>query len=342
MKEMEESNKRREQYMDEMNRERKQKLLEKRKIVERRQHENQIAYQKRETKQLMEYHDRQQRNEQRRERSEEDANHLLQERRRLAELNERRRLMAIEDAQREEEERVEGLLSRQHQADELLDRVQSERKVERRLRKEKTLMKRNQRRLTVQRKIRVEEFKRSQIEAKLAEKRTRTETILRQKKKLLLQRKEASIKAKLQRDRLVDMMAKIRLKKQWNQAESLLTKEFNGDHKEKAAKPKMPMFNATKNHDARMSKTLPELESQHKRASSAAARLQESMQRDTRSPGGPPSNSFASPYDVPQTVILSKPYNARMGHKKKKKRGRRRKKKVQTSSEMLLDSLAQF
>eukprot|EP00939_MAST-03C_sp_MAST-3C-sp1_P000252 g252.t1 len=367
MKEMKRSEARRDEYMNAMKERRHADLVKKRMMIEKRQHENKIAYRKRERKRLMEFRDRQRHNEDRRQRLEMEKHQYMLERQRLAELNERRRVMAVEDAHREEEERKQVLLDRQKEADTLLARMRAERNVKRRIRKEVKAMKRNQRFLTVQRKARIAEFQRKQTEKSLKEKANRVDRILNERQDLLRKRQQASIDAKRARDKVVLMMETIRLKKQWGDAEKIMKSTFAKD--DDKAKRQSPRSRPTarnggdkshsKRHMENMNRTLPQLERRHKKASTAVAAMEMEMSltrggaEDSGAAGdreGANVNSFMSPYDIPQTVVLSKPYRTRIAKGKKNRRKKNRKGgkrgnrhgNAGSSGDLLLESLAQF
>ena len=69
------------------------------------------------------------------------------------------------------------------------------------IKNEKVKMQRMQRTLAVERKARIDEFRRSEIEEHLKQKRDRVVQIEKDKAELLKKRKEASINAKRTRDK---------------------------------------------------------------------------------------------------------------------------------------------
>ena len=196
----------------------------------------------------------------------------------------------------------------------------------------------------MERKARIDEFRRSEIEEHLKQKRDRVVQIEKDKAELLKKRKEASINAKRTRDKVVLMMDKIRLTKRWDDAKKIVN--VNTEEKKKKKKKKS---NKSKKHMEKMTEKLPQLERQHKKA----VRMVASMKKETASSpshhvektrkNDSDSNNaamdFMSPYDVPQTVYVTQPHG---GSKKKKKRGKKKKGKKSLASSSLLDSLAEF
>ena len=75
--------------------------------------------------------------------------------------------MAVEDAHREEEERKRELMAKQDEADNVLRRMVAERRTRRMIKNEKVKMQRMQRTLAVERKARIDEFRRIEIEEHL-------------------------------------------------------------------------------------------------------------------------------------------------------------------------------
>lgn len=168
----------------------------------------------------------------------------------------------------------------------------------------------------MQRQKRIAEFKREEMMKALENKRHRTDHMLGQRAMLLEERKRAGIKAKLQRDHLVDTMAKIRLQKNWAKAEHVL-KDVLGTGGGAGAREAPPQ-RKTNSSAVRDETRLPQLESDHRRARSAAQKL-EQQQR-----GGKKNNnmsalpaSYNSPYDEPHD--MPKRRGGKRGKKGKKK-----------------------
>merc|ERR1711871_976940 len=126
------------------------------------------------------------------------------------------------------------------------------------IKNEKVKMQRMQRTLAVERKARIDEFRRSEIEEHLKQKRDRVVQIEKDKAELLKKRKEASINAKRTRDKVVLMMDKIRLTKRWDDAKKIVNVNTEEKKKKKS--------NKRKKHMEKMTEKLPQLERQHKKA----------------------------------------------------------------------------
>ena len=280
----------------------KKEVERKQALVAKRAAEQAKQYRKIEAAKRRQFHKRQRANMERRELLEIEKEEEIAEMKRLAELNAQRRKLAFDEAEYSEAQRIEQILKKRAEQEDILKQKEDELQRHRELNRERRALETQVKMANVERQRRADEFHRQQLDQQLAKQRRRTEMMLQRKKELLLDRKKFGIEAKKRKDALKNTMTEIRRQKKWDKARKVIE---NGDQ---AGTPGP----RRKNKGARHRKTsstgnaeaLPELEAVHQRASSAAARLEKEKQRragyalDNDDEYGDPA--YNSPYDQPQ------------------------------------------
>lgn len=288
----------------------KREMLRKQKLVAARAEEQKRQYHKIEAKKRRDFHNKQRANLERRERLELEKEEEMIEMRRLLELNEQRRQLAFDEAEFAEQQRIQNILRKRAEQEDILKQKEDEIARHRELNRERRALETQVKMANVERQRRAQEFHRQQLDSQLRQQRERTELMLKRKEELLMDRKKYGIQAKKRKDQLKSTMAEIRQQKKWSKAKSVL--QSGGQSK----KPSRPRRIRHKDDDA-----LSELQAVHQRASSAAARLERqklSNQDDANEESGDAEYSYLSPYDIPQHAGGVVPHN----HKKNKKKKR--------------------
>lgn len=271
----------------------KRELARKQELVAKRAAEQAKQYRKVEAKKRRKFHEKQRQNTIRRERLEMEKEEELLETRRLLELNEQRRKLAFDEAEYAEAQRIQQILKKRAEQEDILKQKEDEIQRHRELNRERRALETKVKMANVERQRRADEFHRQQLDKQLKQQRERTNLMLRRKAELLKDRQRFGIEAKKRKDQLKNTMSEIRKHKRWDKAKNVL--QGNGSGKQKKGRRR-------RNTDQQgQENPLPELEAVHARASSAAARLE--AQRAANASYDEvqgPASSYTSPYDIPQ------------------------------------------
>jgi hypothetical protein len=146
--------------------------------------------------------------------------------------------MALKETNDKWESHKNELIEHQHIVDESLQRITDERMRQLELKKERSKLIKQQRVANVERQKRIDEYRRLQTLQKLHETDNRTLHLIQSKSDLVEERKRASIRAKLRKDKVVQAMAEIRLSKKWDSAAKKLKNVVNDDSGKKKKKGK--------------------------------------------------------------------------------------------------------
>merc|ERR1712139_448731 len=153
----------------------------------------------------------------------------LEDRIKLAQLNEHRRKLAAQEAEGKEEIRKNSILTKRAQQEDYAKQKAAARTRELALKREKRALETQIKRNNVERQARADEFRRRRLEQQLNNQLQRTETMLRKKADLLLTRKQFSIAAKKKKDSLQHEMSVIKAQKNWKKANKVLDGVKNSD-----------------------------------------------------------------------------------------------------------------
>ena len=269
----------------------KREIARKQELVAKRAQEQMKQYRKLEAKKRRDFYHKQRQNHIRRERLEMEKEEEILETRRLQELNEQRRKLAFDEAEYAEAQRIQEILRKRAEQEDILKQKEDEIQRHRELNRERRALETKVKMANVERQRRADEFHRQQLDKQLRQQRERTDLMLRRKAELLKDRQRFSIAAKKRKDQLKNTMAQIRKQKKWGKARAVLEDDGNAKRKTRRRRP----ANHRNEEDP-----LPELEAVHARASSAAARLE--AQRAANNDESGSFNSFTSPYDIPQNA----------------------------------------
>jgi len=319
---MELREKKRLQLQEEKQAVRQAELERKRAVVERRHRANQKAFRKAEAEKRRAFEARQRANNERRERMAMAKQVELEDRIKLATLNEHRRKLAAQEADGKEEMRKTSILTKRAQQEDYAKQKAAARTRELALKREKRALETQIKRNNVERQARADEFRRRRLEQQLNNQLKRTETMLQKKSDLLLTRKQFSIAAKKKKDSLQHQMTIIKAQKNWKKANKVLdgVKNSGSDLFGGSARPPTRGPQARAANAAKETRNLEKLHKQHRRAAAAAENMQSHDANNQT--GGSDGAHYVSPYDIPQPVP-----NANF---KKKKKQRKKKKKKQS------------
>merc|ERR1711934_828047 len=245
---------------------------------------NQKAFRKAEAEKRRAFEARQRANNERRGRMAMAKQVELEDRIKLATLNEHRRKLAAQEADGKEEMRKTSILTKRAQQEDYAKQKAAARTRELALKREKRALETQIKRNNVERQARADEFRRRRLEQQLNNQLKRTETMLQKKADLLLTRKQFSIAAKKKKDSLQHQMTIIKAQKNWKKANKVLDGVKNsdgadlfgegGDTKQRPV-TRGPQARRRIN-DAKDSRNLERLQKQHRRAAAAAEHMQTS------------------------------------------------------------------
>jgi len=224
LSEMDEAEQVRSEMIIEQRKERRKQLSVKRKQVDKRISKNLRHAKEIERKRKDDFDLKQQQVHEQRSRLEMAAESERELARKQQKLLERKRQMVLEEARYEEEMRKDELLARQEAMDENLLRIQAGQERERQLKKEVKKLNMQMKADNVERMKRINEYKRLETIRKLKEHEMRADQIEVKKTELLMQRKNASINAKIQKDNIVNAMEQVKITKKWSKASKTLNK----------------------------------------------------------------------------------------------------------------------
>ncbi|KAF0689657.1 Aste57867_18894 [Aphanomyces stellatus] len=224
------------------------------------------------------------------------------------ELMERKRQMVLEDARREEERKKSELLQKQREVEENVMSVQEAHTRELQLKREQRIIQKQLKLSNVDRMKRIQEYKRLETLRKIREAEERTESMLQQKVDLIRQRKEASVKSKIQRDAIVETMETVKITKKWKKASKKIDQVLGAKPKKKSATRPA----SSDGGSVSMRDELPSLmraktpqESSFRPASPPPTKTAFKHVKDERKVAVEPS-PFRSPYDEVPTLIAKK------------------------------------
>ena len=314
--EMQRAEAERERVMQAQHEQRAREVKKKRRLIEARIRANSSQYAIIEEKQRTDYLRKQAAMKERQYRRSEELEIQHEEKIRLSQLNERRRQLAIEEAHRESRGRIDTLLAHQKKTFAVVDRVRFEEQKKRGLKKERMKLVRAARHAAVMRQRRMAEHHKQVTLKKLKEDEARTLAMLAKKEEIIEKRKRAGIRAKLQRDRIVDVMAQVRLTKKWDQATTkvaqvmsdvprhLATEVDVPKSKTPSPKRKSARRKAKRAAASRDERLLPLLEKNHARAVKKAGGLASQLaSEDARASAATESLDYQSPYDAEQILV---------------------------------------
>ncbi|RHY74453.1 hypothetical protein DYB30_003686 [Aphanomyces astaci] len=153
------------------------------------------------------------------------------------ELMERKRQMVLEEARREDERKKHMLLEKQREVDENVQSVQEAHSRELYLRREQRSIHKQLKLSNVDRMKRIQEYKRLETLRKIREAEERTELMLQQKVDLVRQRKQASVRSKIQRDAIVETMELVKITKKWKKASKRIDQVLGCSKPKKKKRP---------------------------------------------------------------------------------------------------------
>ncbi|OQS06049.1 hypothetical protein THRCLA_01889, partial [Thraustotheca clavata] len=153
------------------------------------------------------------------------------------ELMERKRQMVLEEARREEGRKKECLLEKQKEIEQNVQSVQEAHLRSLQLKREQRIIQKQLKLSNVDRMKRIQEYKRLETLRKIREAEERTESMLQQKVDLIRQRKEASVRSKIQRDAIVQTMENVKVTKKWKKASKTIDKVLGVKDKTKKSRP---------------------------------------------------------------------------------------------------------
>jgi len=296
---------------------RQAELERKRALVERRHRANERAFKKAEAEKRRAYEARQRANNERRERMQMTRQAELEDRMKMAELNEHRRKLAAQEAESKEEMRKTQILTKRAQQEDYAKQKAIARKRELALKREKRALETQIKRSNVERQARADEFRRRRLEQQLNNQLNRTESMLQKKADLLLTRKKFSIAAKKKKDSLQHQMTIIKANKNWKKANKVLdgvkkgSDPISGPKLSRTTGPRARRVDAAKE-----TRNLERLQKQHHRAAAAAEHMQSNNNEQSANSG---ASHYVSPYDVPQPIPKGSLKTKRKQKKKKKK-----------------------
>ena len=297
---------------------RQAELERKRALVERRHRANERAFKKAEAEKRRAFEARQRANNERRERMQMTRQAELEDRIKLAELNEHRRKLAAQEADSREEMRKTQILTKRAQQEDYAKQKAIARARELALKKEKRALETQIKMSNVERQARADEFRRRRLEQQLNNQLNRTEAMLQKKSDLLLTRKNFSIAAKKKKDSLQRQMAVIKANKNWKKANKVLdgvkkgTDAIDGPKTSRTTGPRARRVDT----EAKETQNLERLQKQHRRAAAAAEHMQMNNNEQNSDSG---ASHYVSPYDVPQPIPKGS-LKTKKKHKKKKKK----------------------
>ncbi|RHY27769.1 hypothetical protein DYB32_006538 [Aphanomyces invadans] len=229
------------------------------------------------------------------------------------ELMERKRQMVLEEARREEERKKLMLLEKQREVEENVQSVQEAHNRELQLRREQRLIHKQLKLSNVDRMKRIQEYKRLETLRKIREAEERTESLLQQKVDLVRQRKEASVRSKIQRDAIVETMETVKITKKWKKASKKIDQVLGAKPK-KSKRPVSSDGGSSLSRESGHSDPLPTLQhraktpqekSSFRPASPPPAKTAFKHIKDEVKVAVEPS-PFRSPYDEVPTLIQKK------------------------------------
>ncbi len=295
LQEMEQNEQIREEVMRAKHELHAKEMEEKRAAVDLRMAENQKQNKLIMKKKKDDFYERQRIVEERRLRLEEKKAIEAEEERKMQELNERRRQIALQEAKNDVENRKQELIARHHLVDATLDRVQEERSRQLQLKKERSILIKQQRIANVERQKRIDEYRRLQTLKTLHDVAARTDGLLKSKEDLIEERKRSSIRAKLRRDKVIKALAEIKLSKKWDTAAKKLRSAVNDDGTSKSPKRKK------KSQTARSQERLLEAEEGLLPRVHSAEAAPRGLQNEEEEP-----QAYQSPYDAPGAKLNKK------------------------------------
>lgn len=197
---------------------RARQMEERRRVVSQRIRKNLKQSKKLELQRKREITRKQQASEQLRQEHEAEMERQRELARQQQEMMERKRILVIEDAKREEERKKEELLHRQHEMERNVHQVQETQQQQLELKKEYRRIQQQLKLDKVERMRRIQEYKRLEALRKMQESEQRTQAMLSEKDDLVRRRKQIAVKAKIQRDLIMRTMENVKITKKWNQA----------------------------------------------------------------------------------------------------------------------------
>lgn len=138
--------------------------------------------------------------------------------RRQHETLERKRLLVLEDAKRDDARKKAELLQRQRDVERNVHDVQETQQQQLALKKEYRRIQQQLKLDKVERMKRIQEYKRLETLRKLQDTEQRTQAMLDEKDSLVKRRKQIAVHAKIQRDLILRTMETVKITKKWTQA----------------------------------------------------------------------------------------------------------------------------